>query len=975
MPELSDQSKAFLSDLADLFNEVDTGVNSAMPTAELPLVGALLDVFDPHQLLEETQTSEQLLPTLVAQSHIAPGYSSSRLRSIDDPRRFEMLKRLGTKEAALDELARHPDRIRTPTQILFENLLEGELPDLSRLKHGELRQLQMVNGWVGEIAETAIPNETLERALGVAASIRPFEHLLSESFLGREDEIEELSEFVGIRNPSLVSSIGDMFFSSPVRLLVIEGVGGVGKTALLGHFLHEYHSDADGPLFPFAYLACDDPRNDIRTPQRLLLRAVRQLEGLVNASGGDHGAFKKSVETFNNVASDYGTQLQRLSRRSVITSQTEEADHGYRMDESRKQIMELARAFAHLCEAASEVMRRSGGGHPPVVLFIDTFEEVQFHAREHLLPFWALLDELLHRSKSIRILLSGRGPMPNIPLDVRSDKITLLDLEPPVAVKILGEGIELEESVLYRIVDQIGGNPLNIRLTRRILQEQIEQEGLDRSGLKGLKTKRILGFFRIGAELIRGRLYQRLLNHIHDPDVRTLAHPGMVVRRVTPDTIEHILAPVCKISVDAVRAIDLFEALKAEHTLVRVDVDNSLRYREDVRKPVLKLLTAEQTALVNDAHNTAFEYYRTRAQQDPVDAAEAIYHGLHVVEDHNGLDAYWHPEAAAYLANAIDEFSPTAKVWLAGRMSIEIDSQWYADAQDEAFERAALPRVLSALQYDGPKAALAILDEHSTRSPESPLHVLEARCYLGLDDAHSALEKVDKALAELPVQANRGFTAELLWTRFQALSALDQYARDALTAAIEACDQLTNPIPLIQTLAVQAGPFGGLSDEQVEMLRQAMRRLTEQQAMEEADVVRAGYAALPEDIAPSAADALFYIVSSVGEIFTTQDFTPDSVHFEALTEDVLADTPLAKLTAERFGGGHFTTADLLTVLSSASSVLFNGEKDPGYRYALTVFWRLLQMEDRDLIGAQLAGLKDYQAAWRVQSSKEYLSSV
>ncbi len=129
------------------------------------------------------------------------------------------------------------------------------------------------------------------------------------------------------------------------------------------------------------------------------------------------------------------------------------------------------------------------------------------------------------------------------------------------------------------MASQVGGNPLTLGLAARVLQS----EQVSTSGITGLKT-RTWYLASLSEEIIRGQLYRRVLDHIHDPDVRALAHPGMVLRRVTPEIIASVLAPICKVAMTTkTRAQELFGELRKEHTLVWLEENGSLHYRPEIR--------------------------------------------------------------------------------------------------------------------------------------------------------------------------------------------------------------------------------------------------------------------------------------------------------------------------------------------------------------------------------------------------------
>jgi hypothetical protein len=91
------------------------------------------------------------------------------------------------------------------------------------------------------------------------------------------------------------------------------------------------------------------------------------------------------------------------------------------------------------------------------------------------------------------------------------------------------------------------------------------------------------------------RLYQRLLHHITDPEVRKLAHPGLVLRRITPGIIRDVLAEPCGLEVeDAVAAQRLFERLRNQVSLVAPAEPGILRHRPDVRRMMLPLILEDK---------------------------------------------------------------------------------------------------------------------------------------------------------------------------------------------------------------------------------------------------------------------------------------------------------------------------------------------------------------------------------------------
>ena len=90
------------------------------------------------------------------------------------------------------------------------------------------------------------------------------------------------------------------------------------------------------------------------------------------------------------------------------------------------------------------------------------------------------------------------------------------------------------------------------------------------------------------AEKIQALLYGRIFRHVHADDVRAVAYPGLVVRRITPDVIRDVLAEPCRLELTPERSeYAIFDDLRKEAALVEVDFDGSLRHRVDVRRVML----------------------------------------------------------------------------------------------------------------------------------------------------------------------------------------------------------------------------------------------------------------------------------------------------------------------------------------------------------------------------------------------------
>lgn len=978
MAELSKFSSDFLTRLR---SAPDRSVEPPEDTAPGADALALLHVFTPAELAICTQDAK---PRVVSQiwrnSKPAPGYLAQQGRSLLPAARLEALTRIENAPIALALLQDFPDRVLSPTQSHFEALLAGTRPDTAKLSHVQMLALQEANRWAAALDRAAFTEAELRHAVENAAAVASIGHLLQEDFVGREDEIAALREFTGVQDKGLLGRLGDFVHGSDHQLMLIEGLGGVGKTALIGHFLHDNRNDDEGPRFPFAYLPCDSEAVDITKPNLLLAEAAAQMMRLLRLFNPDHGV-GDLYEDFLHDLRNFDVSVEQLGSR--VSSFKSQAD---RLGSFRSGNTTLAQAFVRLSDAICGAMRRKGRSAPPALLFFDTFEEVQFLARADLMPFWDLVQDLSAASPQMRVLVSGRPPLAKPPSHIRTRQVRLEALNARAAVELLQRDTGLPADVLTPVVRQIGGNPLNLRLAGRILKEDSANSAKTKIG--DIQTRR-LGLFRVGEEVIRGQLYRRVLDHIHDPDVRKLAHPGMILRRVTPALIRDVLAPVAELgSIDDIRAEALFEGLRAEHTLVGIESDGALRYREEVRGPMIAAMQADQPDAVRRIHYAAVDWYRDR--ETPVERAEYIYHSLMAGQDTERLDTVWTAEVGVHLGSAIAEMPPRAQIWLARRMSFELDSEVLSQAATEEWEDIIGPDVLSVMERGGAGQALELMGQRSDRTAESPLFALEARCHMSLDQPDSAVNRIEQALAHYPVMGNRGRKAELLWLLFQAhdQTGNEDAAATALDDLAEVARELPGRLSLVQALTARVGMALRRPEERHNelltfrtQLAEALLQLSSGEIALEPDVTRAGLARLSQDQTAAMGKVMLrlgsnlYASTSRGKFSLPEGWTSGV----AAVVDPLANigglTWLGSLMLE-LAQRYVTERDMRRMLDAALGVLGQGEDktDPVvWEAACALIWEVLQAEQGDLRAATLAGIDDFRPFWQQVRSRVALA--
>jgi hypothetical protein len=310
-------------------------------------------------------------------------------------------------------------------------------------------------------------------------------------------------------------------------------------------------------------------------------------------------------------------------------------------------------------------------------------------------------------------------------------------LEPAPALQLLKSELKkatpaiISDEDLEAVIGLVGRNPMCLKLAARLLEDE---------GVEKLRTERSELFAKLKAEKIQALLYGRILRHLHNEDVRKVAYPGLIVRRIDPDVIREVLAEPCDLELSAERnEHHIFNDLSKEAALVFTDPeDSSLRHRVDVRRSMLEDLTDHVAPLVVEKINRkAVEFYADR--KGPIARAEEIYHLLRLGEPKHVLDSRWKPDVAGRLQGALDELPPQQRLWLAEHLNVTLDESTRQAASQEAWESQAVRSVNRYLRSRLPEEALKVLHERSTRSPRSLLYSLEVEAYRFLERYEDAL--------------------------------------------------------------------------------------------------------------------------------------------------------------------------------------------------------------------------------------------
>ena len=747
---------------------------------------SVLHCFRPADLKPDNPSLAVENPYLLLSRDIVPatGGRADNLQSLRPDVRKDSLNRLQTVERMRMALACNPGRVHTDLQNMLEAWLMGSATALAEQSYAELRLSYQVAEWLDSMVPGVPPLTEIQPIMARRSVLASVEHLVLSDFVGREEELQQLTDYVGVLSPTISETLRRgvrwIFNIKERPPLVITGPGGIGKSALIGRFLYEHATVSDDRRFPFAYLPFDNPSLKIDDPFTLLVEAVSQFELQYPDKTPIFQAFRDQVKSYRDIRGQIGD-------RSVVFSTVRK-----RLGAVQTANQDLYQAFATLVHSLAEETDHP----PPALLVMDTFEEVEYRSPQELIGLWQMLGAVQQGYPWLRVIISGRR-VSNVV--VNRSSATQLDLPPlnrEASEQLLHKLGVNDPKIAAAVANQVGGNPLTLRLAARVL----ESEQATAAGISQLNT-RTWYLATLSEELIRGQLYRRILNHIHNDDVRKLAHPGMVLRRLTPEIIRQLLAPICEVNApDPKAAQALFDQVKKEHTLVWLEEDGSLHYRQEIRGPMLKLLTQDKPQQAREIHEAAVSYYERIETSEA--RAEELYHRLLLNQDSPLLQARWMESAGSSIAASLDDLPPRAAAWLASRMSLNISKEIRQSAATEEWERQAARSVRDATRYLDWKGALKILSERKDRSPGSPLFALEARAYLLAEDYQAAARTLDAGISSMPLNPNRGRFVELLWMRAALASQLGQIVEcdGYLEQAQRTAESISNPLCRLQIL-------------------------------------------------------------------------------------------------------------------------------------------------------------------------------
>ncbi len=625
-----------------------------------------------------------------------------------------------------------------PRQYLLTKYLKGEAIVLEELQEAELNEFYKIHGWLNDIAAPKkYTVDEIEDRIELLEMFRPFKRLtgvmeagvFKNKFSGRQSELTQLRSYVGVQDPKsiqeTVQRFVESFFSNEKKPLLIFGIGGVGKSTLLAKFILEHMEAKNKFKFPFVYLDFDRPNLSALEPETLLIEASRQLSVQYRNMPELSNAF---AQYYNKWIPHYDVLLEAGSSNQVAISSEKVT-----INKSINKI-KLLEEFEALLRILYEQEKK------PFLIVLDTFEEVQYNGAEFVNAVLDFSERLIKNFSQARIILSGRSPVNKKRLI--EVEIGNLDIEAATQF-VMNNGIS-DSKLAKEVAAEIGGNPLTLKLASGILQQQ------GAAGLEGISTNSVsFGFFkkRLPELQIQGMLYERILNHIKNKEVQKIAHPGMVLRKITPELILQVLAIPCKLNnMNSISDAEiLFKELSREVALITQINKDTVKHRSDVRKAMLKLIMAStQKDIAIEIHRAAVEFYSNRQQIS--DKAEEFYHRLALGESPRELDSRWIDGVEDMLTANIDELPEKAQAFLLAKAGIDsTDTNLWAIADIEDQSTHISKQAANLLNSGMPDKVLQLLYQNaSIKTPA--LQLIEARALRQLNMFERATEISTEAL-------------------------------------------------------------------------------------------------------------------------------------------------------------------------------------------------------------------------------------
>lgn len=648
----------------------EKAVTAAIP-ANLPLCdaacrAALEDTFDAS--LPPFDGTDDKVRAVLAQTEIVMADGKRRLRLADETR-ARLIEQSWDQQEFQDELTRLFKVDRKDFDAISLNALQRpgawlraflkrEYGDLAKAPADELRAAVTALERLRFLTnKTGLPTiEEATRRLGLAELLEPLRILIGSSggwdgsqatdrFAGRESELRDMRAFVDELDSQtateavsrsvkrIASQIASALGANAPGAMVWVARGGLGKTALMAKFVLD-HALAPSTPFPFAYLDFDRGALQPRSPQQMLIEVAWQV-----------------ALQFPDTAPLLGKLRKRLRDEIADADAPRTNDpFGTFREIVRGKVTEGRRAF---------------------LLVLDTMEVVQYDPAA-LRGVVAFVDQLFGSGfPELRVVAAGRADIPELRQrrpGRNEGQLKVLDSLPPIeAAKMadyLGQALLKEDwhaAWARRIAGPAKGSPLRREpLSIRVAVELLRSAG-DNDSREALSREIELKGEDASQDFVAALYQRRILDHVRDDNVKALAWPGLVFRRITREIVRDALSGPCGLTPESAEAA--FEGLAREVWIVQPTADGGLQHRPDLRARSLPLMRRHDPVKFNVINAAAIDYFARRQMSSPVDRVEWLYHRLLGGDSIEALERDWSDAMGSLLLGAeadLDPESPAA---------------------------------------------------------------------------------------------------------------------------------------------------------------------------------------------------------------------------------------------------------------------------------------------------------------------------
>ncbi|WP_425236073.1 NACHT domain-containing protein [Ulvibacterium sp.] len=570
-------------DINNLFSGMKTKSSKDISSSLLNKAAILLD-FDILEDFKNASESERSALKEITVKKI------NGLRTLKKPKLEGILNDLGAKGKLLETIR----QLGLDERGFGEFILKFHRKEIDLIDLGE-QEVYFLSKYL-EI----FPDEELSNKLKLFLERNQFYSFfesVTSHFAGREKEIRRLTNYVDwLPKENVVSrirqTINETFGDGGKHPLLIKGVGGVGKTTLIARFilLHS-RKNKHGRHLPFIYIDYDLPGFSIQEPVDLLFECGRQL--------------KLQFPSFENFIIEIESELAYWydASRSIEKEGSNNRERSYLLDRINEKLLSIGLSLEDFSR--------------PVLMVLDSFEEMQYKATSNeLTEFFSFVNELIERFPRLRVVYAGRADITDENKELSFNLLEINSFDESSTIALFKEWGIKDDKIAKLVYKKLGGNPLILKLAETAYKK--DQSILESKELQN-STK------------IQEYLVVRILGHIRDKRAKKIAVPGMLLRRVNADTIEHILAETCDLNtpvqkIDTHEANKILEVLKKEVFLIKDSGMGEFIFRQDLRKECLPMIKASLPERSIEIHRKAIDFYRDK--EDNISKGEYFYHKL-----------------------------------------------------------------------------------------------------------------------------------------------------------------------------------------------------------------------------------------------------------------------------------------------------------------------------------------------------------